>query len=261
MRRGLHQPDWSSDPQLTSAGVVIGPVNATHSNAPARIAFSVGVRRRELQRSLSHAKSPKPTRKNPRGWRPTLELLEELARRAGDVHAARNSALAVLHPLHNASRFGALPDNPCSCWYPLLSCGRRSWQSSPFCSLLLLPISCFSLAQCQPSRALFRDAIGPAINSRWDKTRRRIAAKILPLVYTSGHPTRLMQKTNGRQQASGLVALPSGIADGTSMPPRNRMHRGAARAIPGRWIARGQKIEFAGHAHRGGETTPAVPHP
>jgi hypothetical protein len=37
-----------------------------------------------------------------------LELLEELASRAGDVNSARNPALAVLDALHDAGGFGAL---------------------------------------------------------------------------------------------------------------------------------------------------------
>ena len=38
----------------------------------------------------------------------SLEFLEEIARRAGDINSARNTALTVLHALHNASWFGAL---------------------------------------------------------------------------------------------------------------------------------------------------------
>src|ERR1700739_2123406 len=38
----------------------------------------------------------------------TLQLLVELACRAGDVHSARNVALAVLHALHHARRLAAL---------------------------------------------------------------------------------------------------------------------------------------------------------
>ena len=37
-----------------------------------------------------------------------LKLFEELARRAGDVHSTRNSALTVLDTLDDAGRFGAL---------------------------------------------------------------------------------------------------------------------------------------------------------
>jgi hypothetical protein len=37
-----------------------------------------------------------------------LELFEEIARRAGDIHSARSTALAVLDSLDNACGFGAL---------------------------------------------------------------------------------------------------------------------------------------------------------
>src|SRR5260370_14432482 len=37
-----------------------------------------------------------------------LELFEEIARRAGDIHSARSTALAVLDTLDDAGGFGAL---------------------------------------------------------------------------------------------------------------------------------------------------------
>jgi hypothetical protein len=49
------------------------------------------------KRALSH--------KANRNW---LEFFEEIACRAGDVYSAGCTALAVLHTLHDAGRFGAL---------------------------------------------------------------------------------------------------------------------------------------------------------
>ena len=74
-----------------------------------------------------------------------LELLEEVARRAGDIHSARSTALTVLDTLDDAGGFGALRTiralvgihdlltvaglgnfrhNACSPWYEC--CGSRA---------------------------------------------------------------------------------------------------------------------------------------
>jgi hypothetical protein len=74
-----------------------------------------------------------------------LEFFEEIARRAGDVHSARNTALTVLDALDDAGGFGALGaigalvgvhdlltvaglgnlrHNACSPWYEC--CGSRA---------------------------------------------------------------------------------------------------------------------------------------
>jgi hypothetical protein len=74
-----------------------------------------------------------------------LEFFEEIARRAGDIHSARSTALAVLDSLDNAGGFGALRTiralvgihdllavaglgnfrhNACSPWYEC--CGSRA---------------------------------------------------------------------------------------------------------------------------------------
>ena len=37
-----------------------------------------------------------------------LEFFEEIARRAGDIHSARSTALTILDALYDAGRFGAL---------------------------------------------------------------------------------------------------------------------------------------------------------
>jgi hypothetical protein len=37
-----------------------------------------------------------------------LEFLEKITRRTGDIHSTRCSPLAILDPLHNARRLGAL---------------------------------------------------------------------------------------------------------------------------------------------------------
>jgi hypothetical protein len=78
-----------------------------------------------------------------------LELLEEIACRAGDVHSAWRAALTVLDTLHDAGRFGALGTiralvsihdlltvaglgnfrhNACSPWYEC--CGSRAGLSN-----------------------------------------------------------------------------------------------------------------------------------
>ena len=77
-----------------------------------------------------------------------LELFEEIARRAGDIHSARSTALTVLDTLDDAGGFGALGTiralvgihdlltvaglgnlrhNACSPWYEY--CGSHAWMS------------------------------------------------------------------------------------------------------------------------------------
>jgi hypothetical protein len=44
----------------------------------------------------------------PRGFSPGLELLVEFANRAGNIYSARDTALTILDPFHNARRLPAL---------------------------------------------------------------------------------------------------------------------------------------------------------
>lgn len=84
-----------------------------------------------------------------------------------------------------------------------------------------------------------------------------MAARPLDQDARSGHPTDTVQKNGvGGAAGLGLVGTIVGIAGGSRYAAAGIGYWGAARAVYSRWIARGQKIEFAKDTRIVVETTP-----